>query len=176
MINLHSLKLTGPIMKEIGTLHFLIGKMGAGKSTYSARYSADSGAILISEDQWLNALYPDEINTFDDFVVRHRKLLGLLGPHVQQILKSGSWVILDFPANRVDDRKWYLDIANAVNAPHRAVYLQASNEICLAQIAKRRIEQPDRAKFDTPEMFETVTQFFEEPSGSEGLNIHLVIV
>jgi predicted kinase len=161
-------------MSKLGTLHFLIGKMGAGKTTYSKRFSAESGAILISEDDWLTQLYPDEINNFDDFLVRHRKLLAVLGPHVQQIIKSGSSVVMDFPANTIDSRQWYLKIANTVKAPHQAVYLNVANEKCLEQIAKRKVEQPEREKYDTPEMFAMVTQYFEEPSSSENINIQVI--
>lgn len=161
-------------MSKLGTLHFLIGKMGAGKSTYSNKFSSENGAILISEDEWLSKLYPNEIESFDDFIIRHKKLLSVLGPHVQQILKSGSSVILDFPANTKDSRQWYLKVANAVKAPHQAFYLNVSNEKCLEQIAKRRIEQPERAKYDTLEMFETVTHYFEEPSADEGIDIYVV--
>jgi hypothetical protein len=39
------------------------------------------------------------------------------------------------------------------------------------KIAQRCIERPERAKFDTEEVFQQVTSFFEEPSAEEGLNI-----
>ncbi|MFQ3232029.1 AAA family ATPase [Reinekea sp.] len=161
-------------MNELGTLHFFIGKMGAGKTTYSTKLSKEIGGVLISEDEWLNKLYPNEINNFDDFLVRHSKLLDVIGPHVQKILKAGSSVVLDFPANTIKDRKRYLNIANEIKAPHVATYLNVSNELCLLQIAKRRLEQPDRVKFDTPEVFEMVTQYFEEPNESEGLSLHIM--
>ena len=54
-----------------------------------------------------------------------------------------------------------------------AYYLNVSDDVCLQQIAKRRIEQPERAKFDTPEVFAEVTQYFEEPSEAEGLEIEI---
>lgn len=166
-------------MSECGMLYFMIGKMGAGKSTYSLKLAAETGAILISEDDWLNALYPDEIKNFDDFLVRHRKLLNLLGPHVKSILegtskKTGTSVILDFPANTVESRQWFLSLAHAVNAPHTAVYIEASNERCIEQVAKRALVQPERAKFDTPETFAMVNKFFEHPMESEGLNVRLI--
>ena len=161
-------------MDTVGTLYFLVGKMGAGKSTYSSSFSEKSGAILISEDDWLSKLYPDEINDFNDFVVRHHKLLNVLRPHVGQVLESGSSVVLDFPANTKDSRQWYLEVARAANATHEAIYLNVSDEKCLEQIAKRRIEKPEREKFDTTEMFELVTQYFEEPSESEGINLRII--
>jgi len=105
-------------MNSTGTLYFLIGKMGAGKTTFAAKFAAEIGAILISKDEWLGNLYPDEILNLDDFVARHHKLLNVLGPHVQKILTSGSSVVLDFPANTSDTSLLYMDIANAVNAKH----------------------------------------------------------
>jgi len=161
-------------MSALGTLYFLIGKMGAGKTTFSAQFSKDDDVILISEDEWLNSLYPNEIHDFDDFLVRHHKLLKVLGPHVQQILKSGSSVILDFPANTKISRQWYVSVADGVSAPHQAIYLHVTNDKCIEQIAKRRQEQPLRAKFDTPQMFERVTQYFEEPTEDEGICLQVI--
>jgi predicted kinase len=158
-------------MNELGTLYFVIGKMGAGKSTFTAKYSKEHSVILISEDDWLSKLYPNEINTFDDFVVRHKKILSVLKPHLQSILKSGASVILDFPANTVDSRKWFVSLAEEVSASHTAFFIDTPNEICLKQVAKRSKEQPERAKFDTPEMFEAVTKLFEAPQAHERLNI-----
>jgi predicted kinase len=148
--------------------------MGAGKSTYAKQLAQSTEGILISEDEWLSTLYPEEIHSFDDFLVRHRRLLKTLLPHVEVILRSGLSVILDFPANTAGARKQFLEIARNANAQHRAVYLNVSNERCLEQIAKRRVEQPERAKFDTPEVFKSVIQYFEVPDESEGLNLEIV--
>ncbi|TOB48348.1 1-deoxy-D-xylulose-5-phosphate synthase, partial [Vibrio parahaemolyticus] len=38
-------------------------------------------------------------------------------------------------------------------------------------IAKRRIEQPERAMFDTEAVFHHVTQYFEAPTASENLSL-----
>jgi len=42
--------------------------MGAGKSTLSKEIASKEGAILLSEDEWLKTIYPDEINTFEDYI------------------------------------------------------------------------------------------------------------
>lgn len=162
------------IGKFKGTLHFLIGKMGAGKSTFSKKLAEDSGYILISEDDWLARLYPDEINSFDDYINRHCRLLSLLAVHVKHILNAGNSVILDFPGNTAETRAWFKAVAHSANAPLVAHYIKASDEKCLAQIKIRRVEQPKRAKFDTPEVFQQVNSFFEEPTEAEGLFINLV--
>ncbi|CUI95915.1 Uncharacterised protein [Achromobacter xylosoxidans] len=49
------------------TLHFLCGKIGAGKSTLAARLASRPDTLLISEDAWLAALYPGEILSVADY-------------------------------------------------------------------------------------------------------------
>lgn len=51
------------------------------------------------------------------------------------------------------------------------VYIDVTNEVCLKQIGKRRIEQPERAATDTAEVFEGVTKYFVAPESAEGFNI-----
>lgn len=157
-----------------GQLTFFCGKMGAGKSTKSKLVAMQRNAVLLSEDEWLAALYPKQIHSFDDYL----KFAGLIKPliktHVQNILQTGTNVVMDFPANTVSQRQWFLELCVEVECDCELIYLQISNEQCLVQIAKRRIEQPERALFDTEAVFNQVTQFFEVPSDSEGL--HIVII
>lgn len=154
-----------------GTLYFFVGKMGAGKSTRSKQLAIEKRAVRLSEDEWLQALYPNQIHTFEDY----RQYSGLLKPlvkeTVQRMLEVGTDVVMDFPANTKCLRKWFLDMAAEVGADYQLIYLNLSDEKCLRQIAKRRAEAPERAAFDTKEVFEYVTSFFEAPSKSEGIRI-----
>jgi len=161
-------------MKQIGTLIFFCGKMGSGKSTKSKQVALDRNAVLLSEDEWLSSLYPNRIVSFDDYLKYSALLKPLIKTHVSNILKSGANVVMDFPANTVNQRKWFADLVSTAHAPHELIYLKVSNERCLRQIAQRRIEQPDRANFDTESVFNEVTKYFEEPRQNEGANIHVV--
>ena len=60
---------------------------------------------------------------------------------------------MDFPGNTQKLRKWFLDLASEVNANHQLIFLNLNNEQCLRQIEQRRIEQPERAVFDTEAVF-----------------------
>lgn len=148
--------------------------MGAGKTTKSKQVAHDQNAVLISEDEWLESLYPGQIATFDDYLKFSRQLKPLVTSHVQNILRTGTNVVMDFPANTVSQRKWFEQVFSEINAPHELIYINVSNEICLKQITQRRTEQPERASFDTEEVFHHVTSFFEEPRLDEGFNIKLV--
>ena len=154
-----------------GTLTFFCGKMGAGKSTMSADLARRKNAVLLSEDAWLAALYPDQIKTFDDYLAYAQRLKPLVKTHVRDILAAGTSVVMDFPANTASQRRWFLDLADAADAPHKLIYLNVSDQTCLARIGQRAKQQPERAAFDTKAVFDHVTSFFEEPSGDEGLNI-----
>jgi shikimate kinase len=158
-------------MKANGRLIFFCGKMGAGKTTKSKRVAHDQNAVLISEDEWLESLYPEQITTFDDYLKFSSQLKPLVTSHVQNILRTGTDVVMDFPANTLSQRKWFKKIYSEINAPHELIYMNISDVICLKHIAQRSIEQPERASFDTEEVFHHVTSFFEEPSADEGFNI-----
>jgi predicted kinase len=158
-------------MNQQGKLFFFCGKMGAGKSTKSNQTVKDNYAILISEDEWLSAHYPNQIQSFDDYLKFSAIIKPFVMSHVQDILCTGTNVVMDFPANTRNQRSWFKQLCEEVGAIHELTFLDVSNEQCLEQIAKRRIEQPERAQFDTEEVFAHVTQFFEPPSDDEKLNI-----
>lgn len=159
-----------------GVLTFFCGKMGAGKTTESREISQERNAVLLSEDEWLSSVYPNRIKTLADYI----EYSGLLKPQmkrlVQSILASGANVVMDFPANTIQQREWFKAIFSEIQAPHELVYIDQPNEICLEQIAKRRIEQPERAATDTEAMFVLVTKYFVAPTADEGFNTTVISV
>ncbi|KGR75142.1 AAA family ATPase [Ureibacillus sinduriensis] len=158
-------------MEQLGTLYFFCGKMGAGKSTKSKQMANEKRAVLLSEDEWLSSLYPNQITTFEDYLKFSVQIKPLVKKYVQNILSVGTDVVMDFPGNTQKQREWLVGIATEINATHQLVFLNLDKEQCLRQIAKRSKEQPERAAFDTEAMFIHVTKFFETPEASEGLNI-----
>jgi len=158
-----------------GELVFFCGKMGSGKSTKASEVSRDRNAVLLSEDEWLESLYPNKVRSLEDYIKYSNQLKPQIKKLVQSILTTGTDVVMDFPANTVSQRKWFREVYTEVNAPHNLVYLDIPNEICLKQIAKRRIEQPERSGTDTVEMFEAVTKFFTEPAPDEGFTITKIV-
>lgn len=158
-------------MQEQGTLIFFCGKMGAGKSTHSKKIGSERNAVLISEDAWLESLYPNQISTFEDYLTFSGQMKPLVKSHVANILKTGTNVVMDFPANTFSQRLWFKELISEAGCPHELIYLKTSDALCIMQIARRRIEQPARATFDTEAMFHHVTKYFQEPSQHEGFNI-----
>lgn len=145
--------------------------MGAGKSTKSSELADERNAVLLSEDEWLSSLYPNQIHTLADYIEYSNRLKPLAKRLVQDMLNKGLVVIMDFPANTLAQRQWFKSIFSEVGADHELIYLDVPNEICLKQIAKRRLEQPERAATDTEELFTQITKYFEAPSPDEGFNV-----
>ena len=161
-------------MTTKGTLYFFSGKMGAGKSTYSKKLADELNAVLLSEDAWLSAIYPEEIKTFDDYIKYSSRLKPLLKDHVRTILSSGVSVVMDFPGNTKPQRVWFKELFSGDNIPHKLIYLKADDGLCLERLARRRESSPERAHFDTEAVFHHVTAYFQAPTEDEGFNIEVV--
>lgn len=161
-------------MAECGTLVFFCGKMAAGKSTKAEAYATEQKAVLLSEDEWLNALYPEQVKTLKDYVKYSSLLKTVLQTHVQNILRCGGDVVMDFPGNTQQQRQWFLEIAQSAGALHQMFYLDLSDEQCLVQLQQRRFDSPERSNFDTADNFRLITSFFEPPMQHEAINIEVI--
>jgi shikimate kinase len=157
-----------------GVLTFFCGKMGAGKSTKSSAIAKELNAVLLSEDEWLESVFPNKVRSLDSYLEYSNQLKPQIKKLVQSILNTGTDVVMDFPANTISQRDWFRGIFSEIEAHHDLVYIEIDNEDCLRQIEKRRIEQPERAATDTQEMFEQVTKHFVEPKPDEGFNVTMV--
>ena len=93
-------------------LHLMSGKIASGKSTLAKNLAAEQSAILLSEDNWLSRLYPDQIKSVTDYVRLSRQIREVLGPLVIDMLNTGVTVVLDFPANTPEDRRWLRSLAD----------------------------------------------------------------
>jgi len=157
-------------MTHIPTLHMLCGKIAAGKSTLARQLGQKPGTVLISEDEWLAALFSDQLDTLDDFARCSRRLRGIMGPHVAGLLKTGVSVVLDFQANTVRSRRWMKGIAEAAGTAYVLHVLDRSDAECLESLRKRNA-QGDHAFAVTEDQFHQFSDLFEPPQPEEGFEI-----
>lgn len=152
-------------------MHFLCGKMAAGKSTLSKKLAAEHGAILICEDLWLSRLYGNEIRTFDDYLKYAARLKEVLEPHLLDLLKQGNSVVLDFPGNVPRQRQWFRSIFEAAGAGQILHFVDLPDEVCKAQLQKRNVEAPEGSMAMSEDEFNHITALFVPPTDAEGFNI-----
>lgn len=156
------------------TLHLVCGKMASGKSTFTKQLSETLSLIYLAEDELLASLYPGEIADVPSYVKRSGKLKAGLRDVIVQLLRNGVSIVLDFPANTVDQRRWLLALATESGALHILHYIDLPDDVCKMQLARRATENPDRVATDTPEMFDAITRYFQAPRADENLNVQTV--
>ncbi|SFJ07138.1 AAA family ATPase [Celeribacter neptunius] len=151
-------------------LHLLCGKIGSGKSTLATRLGQAPGTVVISEDHWLNALYGTEMATIPDYIRCAEKLRGVMAPHVLALLRAGTSVVLDFPANTLETRHWMRELIARTQAAHELHFLDLPDEICLTRMRARSAagEHPFEV---SEEQFRKITSHFVPPTETEGFHV-----
>ena len=152
------------------TLHMLCGKMAAGKSTLTAELSRMPSTVVISEDFWLRRLFGPEMKDVADYVRYSRRLRGAVAPHVQELLRIGVSVVLDFPANTLATRAWMRTLFDVAEADHCLHFLDVPDEVCKARLrARNAAGTHDFAASDAE--FDLITSYFVPPSEAEGFKV-----
>ncbi|TDK47491.1 AAA family ATPase [Antarcticimicrobium luteum] len=152
------------------TLHLVCGKAASGKSTLTARLAQNARSVVIAEDEWLAALYGDQMTSIADYVRCAANLRGVVKPHVVALLGAGVSVVLDFPANTVETRQWMRGIVEASNAAHLLHYLNVPEDVCKARLRARNA-RGDHPFSVTDEEFDQLSRHFVPPSEDEGFDI-----
>ena len=151
-------------------LHLLCGKIASGKSTLAATLTHTHTAICLSEDHWLASLYAGEMNSVADYVRNAGRIRAVLGPLVVDLLKAGNNVVLDFPANTLENRQWMRSLIDAAGVAHQLHLLDVSDEICKARLRARNAEgSHDFAATDA--QFDLITRYFVAPTAQEGFTL-----
>ena len=152
------------------TLHVFCGRIAAGKSTLAAELGREAGTVAMSEDDWLAALYGDEMLSVADYLRCAARLRGIVGPHVASLLDAGVSVVLDFQANTVEARDWMLGILTRTGSAHVLHLLNVPEDVCLARL-RARTARGDHAFAVTEEQFRRISSHFVAPSPDEGFRI-----
>src|SRR5262250_1528249 len=99
-------------------LIFFCGKMAAGKSTFARDLADREDAVLLAQDNLLDALFPGEVTDIPGFVKCSSRLKKALTPHVCALLSKGISVVLDFPANTKAQRAWFRELIERTKVDH----------------------------------------------------------
>lgn len=151
-------------------LYLVCGKIASGKSTLAARLAEQHDAITIAEDAWLGALFSDQMKSGADYVRCSEKLRAILGPHLVALLKAGLTVVLDFPANTVETRRWMREILDASGSAHELHLLDLPDALCLERLRQRNAEA-EHPFAVTEAQFERFSRHFVAPGPDEGFVI-----
>jgi predicted kinase len=154
-----------------GKLYFFCGKMAAGKSTLAKLLAARENAVLISQDDLADTLFPGQIVNVATYLEYSGRINKMVAPLAASILSKGISLVLDFPANTRNQRAWFRSIIDAGGVDHELHYLDTPDEICKAQLKQRSAHLPPGTKWTTAEDFNLIASHFRAPEHDEGFNV-----
>ncbi len=155
-----------------GTLHFICGRLAAGKTTLARQLVAQHRAVFFCEDVWLSKL-SDGIQSFEDYLKWSRRCRAVMGPLIVNVLGAGTSVVLDFAGNTPRERAWVQSLATEADAETLLHFLDVPEEVCLARLEERNWTRPDGLYFATTsaEEFHAISSYFRPPSDDEGIAV-----
>lgn len=155
---------------SVGALHLITGKIAAGKSTLAAKLAAETGGLVLAEDQWLTTLYPAQITSLDDYRRESERLRAAIAPLIVDLLRRGLTIILDFPANTVASRTWMRGLADTAGITATLHFLDLPDDICRARLHARNAAGTHAYQASDAE-FDQFTAHFVPPHADEGFMI-----
>jgi predicted kinase len=158
-------------MNTSAKLIFLCGKLAAGKSTLARNLAVRENAVLLVQDDFLDALFPGEITDIPGFVKFSSRLKNALTPHVCALLSKGISVVLDFPGNTKPQRAWFRELIERANVEHELHFVDASDALCKSQLRERSAGLAVGSPWTRDSDFEAVTAYFQPPSEEEKFNV-----
>jgi predicted kinase len=155
----------------MATLLFFAGKMAAGKSTLAKRLAEREDAVVLNQDELLDALFPGLVVNVASYLEYSGRINKTIAPIVTALLMKGVSIVLDFPANTRNQRAWFRGIIDATGADHELHFVNTPDAICKARLKARSAHLPPGTKWTTEEDFELVSSHFVAPAAGEGFNV-----
>lgn len=152
-------------------LLFLCGKMASGKSTLARELATRENAVLLSEDELLARLFPDEVVDVSTYAKYSSRIRDGLEPFICAVLSRGISIVLDFPANTRNQRAWFRGLFEAAGARHELHFIDAPDALCKRQLRQRSEALPAGERWTSDAEYDAITAYFEPPSAEEGYTV-----
>lgn len=156
----------------IGRVHLVYGLAGSGKSTLARSLCAYGEGVRFTLDEWMLRLYPSlhfETRAYGAKAVEVRDLIWSIA---EQVLLTGSDVVLDWNSWSAERRRWAVDRAAAVDAPVILHKLPASIETASERAQARTERDTQYTHPVTHAGNRHLAGLMEEPRNEEGIEIN----
>ena len=158
-------------MSPRGTLHLLVGPVGAGKTTYAQRRIARSPAVFLDLDAWMVRLFgadprpPEGVMAW--YLERRERCREVLWDLALSVLACGTDVVLE---NGLLGRQERLAFYARVRADEIELVvhcLDAPRAVRRERVARRNESPTPSTQIVPPEIFERASDAWEPPTEAE---------
>ena len=150
----------------------ITGEIGSGKTTLARELSSGGCGVRFTLDELMLRLHPDLNFESVDYGEKAAEVREVIWTIAEQILVAGVDVILDWNSWSVARRSWVVERASAIGAPVLLHTLTASLEVASNRVQDRTASGARFAHPVTTEGNQHLASLMEEPSNSEGMEIH----
>jgi predicted kinase len=161
----HSASLGDSVDRERPTLYLMVGLPGSGKTAKAEEIEAECGALRLTPDEWILALYGEKLD-------RRRRdharapVEALQWQVARRALSLGCSVVLDWGFWSRAERARYQGEAEPLGARVRTVFLDAPPEELWARISRRDESRAGTLHITRSEL-EEWSNNFERPTEEE---------
>ncbi|MBX2802207.1 MAG: ATP-binding protein [Myxococcales bacterium] len=158
-------------MDERGTVHLLIGPVGAGKTTYAERRVAQSRAVFLDLDRWMVRLFGDDQRPTTDvlgwYLERRERCRALMWEVAQRVVDCGSDVWLELGLVGAAERQATYERVTAAQLQLVVHLLDVPREVRRQRVARRNEHADAFTQLVPPPFFERASDAWEPPTEEE---------
>ena len=158
-------------MKSARMVHMVYGPQGAGKSTFAAQLSAQTGAAVFGIDDWMLGLFMEDLPeqmSLEWISGRTQRCERVIWSVCLQLLGLGTDVVLDLGLMRREDRQRVRQLAQDAGFLVRVHLIDAEQDVRRQRVLARNSERGETFSFVvTPEMFGFMETVYEAPDAVE---------
>lgn len=163
---------TSPYTRGVtGRLHLMYGLSGSGKSTLARHLAEETPAVRFTLDEWMLRLYHELSIEDEAYGQRAAIVRDLIWSLAEQVLRTGTDVVLDWNSWSQARRRWAVEHARRIGADVFLHHLTTSIE---ESSRRAEIRMESESVFAHPvdrAGNEHLAGLLEEPSIDEGLII-----
>lgn len=159
-------------MSNAGHVHLIIGPVGAGKTTFARRLSADLEAVGFNLDAWMTTLYGEDPRPAEGriawYVERRDRCIAQIWEVARDVLAVGKHVVLEIGMIARQDRAGFYERVDAGGHELIVYVLDAPREVRRERVMRRNDERGDTFSVDVPaEFFELASDMWQDPDDDE---------